>query len=164
MAEKIVFKLTESHVQNVCKPGQEEKSCRFLSMGGSGFTCLKFSSLTETLNNKVSKGEMTAKGNNCNSLLAAIIAGKAELIGKKVEYRETMPTVIMTGTLKDIECTQTSANETLPNLLKISGEFEEGAESCQLNVTSLQITETSDYFLFEVCGLGAFAGSTKIYK
>jgi len=67
------------HVKNVCKIGQGNDCCRYLTMGSEGFECVKNSSVAATLDMRASTETMTAQADNCE--------GKSieELKPKKVE-------------------------------------------------------------------------------
>lgn len=158
----IDFKLTHDHIKKVCKPGNEAQTCRFLAMGPGGvegFYCAKFGLLTNTINESADSGQMNARGNNCDALLGEIIKAKSTLIGKKVFYKETMPTIEITGTLEDIiyEKDKNSLS------LKVRGDEEKDLPLDVHNLKYLQITREPDGFVFSACGLGTFAGSTKIF-
>jgi len=60
-------KMTEQYVEATCKPGSEN-CCRYLAMGSNGWECLKCSSLKETLDERVAKRTMNAKGDNCEGI------------------------------------------------------------------------------------------------
>ncbi len=60
--------LTISHIHSTCKPGCGEKCCRYLICSQDGFGCARISgnmSMAHTLDDKVRKDEITAKGINC---------------------------------------------------------------------------------------------------
>lgn len=57
--------LTEDHIASVCKLGKGAKTCRYLSMDAKGWDCLKNTTLSWQLDERVRKGVITAQGNNC---------------------------------------------------------------------------------------------------
>lgn len=62
-------KLTDSHVMEVCRPGEKDETCRYLTMGAGGWSCEKHSALTYVLDSKVRAGTIVARGNNCEGRL-----------------------------------------------------------------------------------------------
>lgn len=52
------------HVKEVCKLGHGEKCCSYLGMS-QGWTCLKESTLKDTIDARRSAGTMNSKGDNC---------------------------------------------------------------------------------------------------
>ncbi len=57
---------SEEHLQNVCKLGQGEVVCAFLTSGPGGFTCTKGTSMEDTIRQRLASGSMNAKGDNCS--------------------------------------------------------------------------------------------------
>ena len=60
--------LTEEHVKNVCKMGLGEKTCRYMSMSGASYSCLKVASnhnMAHMIEDRIREGTMNAQGNNC---------------------------------------------------------------------------------------------------
>jgi len=57
--------LAESHVKDVCRPGEGSETCRYLLMSPGGWVCGKHSALAVTLDNRVREGTMRAHGDNC---------------------------------------------------------------------------------------------------
>lgn len=57
--------LTDSHVMEVCRPGEKAGTCRYLAMGVTGWSCEKHTSLAEVLDNRVRTGTINARGDNC---------------------------------------------------------------------------------------------------
>jgi hypothetical protein len=57
--------LDEDRVTNICKVGRKELTCRYLVRTGGEFCCAKHSFLAPTLDEKVARGEMGSKGDNC---------------------------------------------------------------------------------------------------
>jgi len=60
--------MTMEYVKTTCKLGMEESCCRYLCMSSKGWECLKCSSLKETLDERVAKRTMNAKGDNCEGI------------------------------------------------------------------------------------------------
>lgn len=58
-------KLTDCHVMEVCRLGEQAETCRYLAMGAGGWSCEKHSPLAGTLDDRVTKGTITARGDNC---------------------------------------------------------------------------------------------------
>ena len=56
----------DGHAHRVCRIGQGNACCRYLVVGSGGFECAKFSSLRQTLDNRVAAGSITAIGDNCD--------------------------------------------------------------------------------------------------
>jgi hypothetical protein len=54
-----------NHVKAVCKIGQGNDCCRYLVCGVKGFECVKNDSLKKLLDDRVSKGTIVARGDNC---------------------------------------------------------------------------------------------------
>ena len=57
--------LDDDYVENICKIGQQEKTCRYLLMGPHGWCCGKLSHLKEYFDQRVANGAMLARGDNC---------------------------------------------------------------------------------------------------
>ena len=157
MEEKLVETLlrfpTEEHVENVCKLGQGEKTCCYLTTGPNGWSCAKSSSLRQTIDERVASGTMNAKADNCEGLLGFIIEHQQELVGKKVEYEESMPSYRSAGPFKRMEVK--------------NGNFfifwdDDGERDNATNVKYLDITVSLQRITFGVARLGSFAGRTTI--
>lgn len=58
--------LTPDHVKETCRPGAGNETCRYLTMGAGGWSCEKHSSLAQMLDDRVERGEMNARGDNCD--------------------------------------------------------------------------------------------------
>jgi hypothetical protein len=59
--------LTDKYVKTVCKPGSEE-TCAYLIASANGFECAKVlgdNSVAHTIDDRLEKGTIRAKGNNC---------------------------------------------------------------------------------------------------
>lgn len=57
--------IPELHLREVCKIGEGGETCRYIGLS-DGFTCLKHSSLKETLDSQVKRNAITAQGDNCD--------------------------------------------------------------------------------------------------
>ncbi len=57
--------LSKKHVDEVCKLGQGEDTCRFLSRCASGWECLKLTPTRKWIDQRVAAGNHSAKGDNC---------------------------------------------------------------------------------------------------
>lgn len=55
-----------NYIKEVCKIGQGNDCCRYLSVGADGFCCLKLEPDLKTyLDNRVANNDITAQGDNC---------------------------------------------------------------------------------------------------
>jgi len=59
------LKISKIHLNQVCKIGQGNECCRYITVGPQGFGCEKHSDLKGVLDAKVNAGEMVAQGDNC---------------------------------------------------------------------------------------------------
>lgn len=59
---------SDDHTKDVCKIGHGAKTCRYLTMGGGGWSCEKFSAMSHSFDLKVERGLMHAAGDNCDGL------------------------------------------------------------------------------------------------
>jgi len=55
-------------IGGVCRIGQREACCRYLTMGAAGWNCEKLTALRATIDRKVAAGEFTAQGDNCEGV------------------------------------------------------------------------------------------------
>lgn len=154
----ISFVLTDEHTEEICKVGKGNETCRYLTSSAGSFVCAKFGPLMETLNNKAKNNEMESLGDNCDSLLGEIMQAKESLVGKKVTYTETMPSFSIDGTVK---CLDYDKEKSWLTIKIVTGKE---TFPYEVNTESLEINDSPNYIKFGVCGLGAFAGSLKIYK
>ena len=162
MKEEELFELFSSfpskeHIEKICKPGSKEgKTCRFLVMEPSkGFRCAKATIIRKTLDEKVAKGEMNAKGDNCEGLLRFIIEHQEKLKGKTVTHRESMPSFFAKGVLQGIEVRG--------ELIYIKADLEDlGVKEQYYSVNDLEIS-VGNGITFTISGLGALIGETKIF-
>ena len=58
--------IPKSHLCSVCKKGQGEKCCRYISLSIKGFVCVKKTPIKEKIDSQISI--FTSKGNNCEGL------------------------------------------------------------------------------------------------
>ena len=58
--------LSNEHVKSICKIGQKEHCCRYLTYGIDGFECEKNGPLKKTIDSKVNS--MIAQGDNCKGM------------------------------------------------------------------------------------------------
>lgn len=58
---------TDAEVKSLCKIGQGDACCRYLTMGSDGWGCAKLSrELRKQIDERVTAGTMNAKGDNCS--------------------------------------------------------------------------------------------------
>lgn len=62
------MKITSQQLKEVCKIGQGNECCRYITVGPQGIECAKNTGLKITLDQKVNNGEMVAQGDNCEGL------------------------------------------------------------------------------------------------
>jgi hypothetical protein len=60
--------IPSSHLKNVCKIGQKQKACRYISLCQHGYVCMKKSPVKQILDQRVLDGKMVATGDNCEGL------------------------------------------------------------------------------------------------
>jgi hypothetical protein len=58
--------LSNEHVETICKMGQKEQCCRYLTCGVDGFECEKNGPFKKTIDSRAPY--MTAKGDNCKGM------------------------------------------------------------------------------------------------
>ena len=59
------MKISEIHLKQVCKIGQGNECCRYLTISSKGFECDKHTDIRELLDTRVNDGPMAAQGDNC---------------------------------------------------------------------------------------------------
>jgi hypothetical protein len=59
-------KIPKAHLDSVCKIGQKEKTCRYISLSKIGYVCMKHSPAKEQLDKLVIQKRMLAQSDNCN--------------------------------------------------------------------------------------------------
>lgn len=73
------IQLTREDVMELCLPGEEEKTCIWLVMGGEGFECLFYRKQEgknlygETLEDRWLKGDTVAKRDGCDIVRLVVI-------------------------------------------------------------------------------------------
>jgi hypothetical protein len=55
----------DDHVKTVCKIGQGEACCRYLTISSSGWSCEKLTSIGRHLDEMVVNKDIIARGDNC---------------------------------------------------------------------------------------------------
>ena len=58
-------RITTEVADTVCKMGQGAACCRYLSIGASGWSCLKHSDMKDYLDMRVARDALTSKADNC---------------------------------------------------------------------------------------------------
>ena len=56
--------------RQVCRIGQGQACCRYLTMSPAGWSCEKYGSLKAHLDRRVAANSITAQGDNCEGLKA----------------------------------------------------------------------------------------------
>jgi hypothetical protein len=59
---------TTEEAKTLCKMGQGHDCCRYLTMGGGGWSCEKHSSLRGMLDRRVETETIVARGDNCDGM------------------------------------------------------------------------------------------------
>lgn len=59
---------TDQWTKDTCKIGQGAACCRYLTMGGGGWSCEKHGSLAALLDQRVTAETLNARGDNCEGL------------------------------------------------------------------------------------------------
>lgn len=57
--------MVSDHIKNICKIGQGNDCCRYLTMSPSGWNCEKHSGLKKILDSRATNKTMVAQGDNC---------------------------------------------------------------------------------------------------
>ena len=60
------MKITEEHLKKICRIGQGNKCCRYITVGPKGFACVKHTSTSKYLDSRVRNNDMVAQGDNCD--------------------------------------------------------------------------------------------------
>lgn len=60
--------MMEKYVREICKIGQGNDCCRYLTVGGNGFECAKLGSLKGILDQRAKAKTMHAQSDNCDGL------------------------------------------------------------------------------------------------
>lgn len=58
----------DAYVKAICRAGEGEVCCRYLTVGAGGWSCEKHALLASIIDYKVERGEIGAKGDNCEGL------------------------------------------------------------------------------------------------
>jgi hypothetical protein len=109
------------------------------------------------LEQRAKDGTINARSDNCGGLLDIIVENRAGLIGKKIRYKETSPTLELEGTLKELSVKD--------GALCIIGDWENPKVSGDLGIATkaLKISIAGRSITFELAGLGAFGGVSTIF-
>jgi hypothetical protein len=62
------MKIPEKHVKEICKIGQGNECCRYITVGPKGFMCVKYTSIGRYLDSRVEANDMVAQGDNCDGI------------------------------------------------------------------------------------------------
>lgn len=71
------------YIKTVCKIGQGEYCCRYITVGKDGFRCEKHSQLKAVIDARVEHGQYTSKGDNCQGFPDTV-----DLLKEKVQTTE----------------------------------------------------------------------------
>ena len=146
---------SEEHAKGVCKPGDGDQTCRYLTMSPKGWGCEKASSLKRTLDERVVKNQMRARGDNCDGLLGKILENREALKGKKIVYSESTPSFHDRGVLKEIVVQN--------GMLYVTAFWEQnGEDTYSYSVSDIDMRVELRSITFGIAGLGNFAGQTTI--
>lgn len=176
MNESLLHKLLafpgDPHVREVCERGGGEARCRFLTGvytpgGALRNNCEKYGELRNVIDRRVADNSMSRKGDNCEGLVGVLKHELGSLVGTRVEYAESYPTLTLSGTLKDIDIVPAVAtsygNDTIEACsaysLRIQVDREDGRDySPGYHLHDLQIGVTTNGLSFSVRGAGTLAG------
>lgn len=61
-------KIPDAHLEEVCKPGKGQATCRYLCQGAKGMMCAKHTPMKVHLDKFAADKTMTATGDNCEGL------------------------------------------------------------------------------------------------
>lgn len=65
--EQTLPRIDDEHAINVCKVGQREACCRYLSLAEGGWSCQKLTgSMRELIDRRFAEGRTKSKGDNCD--------------------------------------------------------------------------------------------------
>lgn len=142
----------KGHVEAVCKPGQGAATCRYLSVdpqrpNGEMFSCQKYGTLREAIDERVKEGTMRAQGDNCGGLVEFMQQNQSDLEGNSTHYVERMPTIELDGTFDGITAEKGNVH---------MGELAISEDFALLEVRQDGITLTAR-------GVGAFVGEQTVY-
>lgn len=60
------MKISPNHLTEVCRIGQGNACCRYLTVGPKGFECAKNTNLKSLFDSRVAENTMVAQGDNCD--------------------------------------------------------------------------------------------------
>lgn len=92
--------IDKEKLKTICKVGQGDECCRYITCGASGFECVKHKPLGSFIDNRVKDETMTAIGDNCSSAESML-----EMLKEKVNLRNQMGGALYYNILND-ECCQ----------------------------------------------------------
>lgn len=142
---------SQGHVENVCKIGQGEASCRYLSVEsgsqGTRYSCQKYGELREVIDNRATQGTMRSKGNNCGGMVELIQLAQKDLAGNITHYEEHMPYIEIDGTFDGIYVDRGNVS---------IGELSISEDFALISVTPRGFTLTAR-------GIGSFVGKETVY-
>jgi hypothetical protein len=162
----------DPHVREVCERGGGEERCRYLTAvytPGGTFrnTCEKYGRLRNVIDQRVAENSMTRKGDNCEGLVGVLKHELVSLVGTRVEYTESYPTLTLGGTLKDIDIVPSVAtsygNDTIERRsaysLRMKVDWKDGEDySPGYYLRDLQIDVATNTLSFSARGAGTLAG------
>ena len=61
-------KINKVHLDSICKIGQKENTCRYISLSKIGYICMKKSPAKNKLDEMAAEGDMAARSDNCEGL------------------------------------------------------------------------------------------------
>jgi len=64
--------ISKDRLNNICKIEAGDKTCRYIVLGSSGFTCAKNTKLKEAIDKMVEEDKMTAKQDHCSGLVQTL--------------------------------------------------------------------------------------------
>jgi hypothetical protein len=62
------YKIPKAHLDSVCKKSSGKMTCKYISLGPSGFICAKMTKMKEILDAKAKDGLMVAQSDNCEGI------------------------------------------------------------------------------------------------
>ncbi len=176
MNEILLHKLSafpgDPHVREVCERGGGEAQCRYLTAvyapgGVFSNSCAKYGGLRNVIDQRVAENSMRRKGDNCEGLVGVLKHELGSLVGTRVEYTESDPTLTLGGTLKEIEIVPSVAtsyeNDTIERRsacsLRMKVDWDDGEDySPGYYLHDLQIDVATNALSFSVRGAGTLAG------
>ena len=61
-------KIPLAHLENTCKPGKGQATCRYICQGPKGMVCAKHTPMRPHLDKYAAGGTLTARGDNCTGM------------------------------------------------------------------------------------------------